>query len=77
MMKKFNDPTSKKKKKVVNSTIGKKSKSQTPPFLLNFNNFDHNVHNYLVDSRASSNFILYLMCKKLNSKPLKSSTHII
>ena len=32
--------------------IGKRSRSQTPPFLLTFQNFNRNVHNYLVDSGA-------------------------
>ena len=33
--------------------IGKKSRSQTPPFLLTFEIFNRNVRNYLVDSGAS------------------------
>lgn len=39
--------------------IGRKSRSQTPPFLLTLNIFNRNVHNCLVDSRASSNVIPY------------------
>ena len=33
--------------------IRRKSRSQTLPFLLTFEIFNRNVHNYLVDSRAS------------------------
>ena len=32
--------------------IGRKSQSQTPPFLLTFDIVNQNVHNCLVDSRA-------------------------
>ena len=49
--------------------IGRKSRSQTPPFLLTFKIFNRNVHNCLVDSRASSNVMPYLVCKKLNAEP--------
>jgi hypothetical protein len=44
--------------------IGRKSKSQTPPFLLTFEIFKQNVHNCLVDSGASSNVMPYSVCKK-------------
>ena len=37
------------------ASIGGKSKSRTLPFLLTFEIFNHNVHNYLVDSGASTN----------------------
>ena len=37
------------------ASIGGKSKSQTLPFLLTFEIFNHNIHNCLVDSGASSN----------------------
>ena len=49
--------------------ISKKSRSRTPPFLLTFEIFNHNVHNCLVDSRASSNVMPCSMCKKLNDEP--------
>ena len=39
--------------------IGKRSRSQTPPFLLTFEIFNGNFHNYLVDSGASSNVMPY------------------
>jgi hypothetical protein len=54
-------------RKVVLEWMGKKSKSQTPPFLLTFEIFNHNVHNYLVDFGASSNVMPYAVCKKLNA----------
>lgn len=37
--------------------IGRISKSHTPPFLLTFEVFNKNLHNYLVDSGASSNIL--------------------
>ena len=57
--------------------ICKRSRSQTPPFLLTFEIFNRNVHNCLVDSRASSNVMAYLVCKKLNSQPKMCRTKII
>jgi hypothetical protein len=35
--------------RVDGTLIGKRSRSQTPPFLLTFEIFNRNVHNYLVD----------------------------
>ena len=49
--------------------IGRKSRSQTPPFLLTFEIFNRNVHNCLVDLGASLNVISYSVCKKLNAQP--------
>ena len=57
--------------------IGRKSRSQTLPFLLNFEIFNRNVHNCLVDSGASSNVMPYSVCKKLNAEPQMSKTNII
>jgi hypothetical protein len=63
---------------IVNATLlGKRSKFQTPPFLLNFEIFNQNAHNFLVDSGASCNVISYSICKKLNVTPKKCFTHII
>ena len=39
----------------------------TPPFLLTFEIFNRNVHNCMVDSGASSNFMPLSVCKKLNA----------
>jgi hypothetical protein len=59
------------------SLIGDKFGSHTPPFLLTFEIFNRNVHNCLVDSRASSNVMPYSVCKKLNIEPKKSSIQIV
>ena len=57
--------------------IGRKSRYQTPPFLLTFEIFNRNVHNCLVDSRASLNVMPYLVCNKLNAQPKICKTKII
>lgn len=49
--------------------IGIESGSQIPPFLLTFEIFNCNVHNYLVDFGALSNVMHYSVCKKLNIEP--------
>jgi hypothetical protein len=49
--------------------IGRKSRYQTPPFILTFDIFNKNVHKNLVDLGASSNVMLYLVCKKLKAWP--------
>lgn len=56
---------------VDGSTIGQRSRLVTPPFLLTFKIFNNNVHNYMVDSRASSNVIPFSVCQKLNIDPKK------
>jgi hypothetical protein len=48
--------------------IGRKSQSQTPPFLLTFQIFNRNVHNCLVDLRASLNVMPYSIYKNLNAQ---------
>jgi hypothetical protein len=48
-----------------------------PLFLLTFDVFNINIHNFLVDSGASSNVMPLSICKKLNAAPLKSDKHII
>ena len=63
--------------KVDGALVGRNSISQTPPFLLTFDIFNRNVHNCLVDSRASLNVIPYLVCKKLNAQPNICKTKII
>ena len=55
--------------RVDGALIGRKSRSQTPPFLLTFYIFNQNVHNCLVDLRASSNVMSYFVCKNLNAEP--------
>jgi hypothetical protein len=66
--------------KKLNPRIGRmlrKSRSQTPPFLLTFEIFKRNLQNFLVDSGASSNVMPYSICKKLNAEPQMSKTKII
>ena len=57
--------------------IGKNSKLQTPLFLLTFEMFNHNFHNYLFDFGDSSNVMSYSICKKFNAEPQISKTRII
>lgn len=49
--------------------IGGRLRSHTPPFLLTYEIFNKNVHNCLVDSRASSNILPRSICAKLNVQP--------
>jgi len=46
--------------------IGDRSISHIPPFLITYEIFNRNVHNYLVDSEASSNIMPRVVCTKLN-----------
>ena len=55
------------------ASVGGKPKCKTPPFLLTFEIFNHNVHNYLVDSRASVNVMPLSVCKKINGHPKLST----
>ena len=71
-------PTYLKNKPNVNSFyLDKRGNPFVPPFLLMFEVFNKNLHNYLVDSRASSNVMPLSICKKLNVIPLKSDKQII
>ena len=56
--------------------IGKNYKSTTPLFLLTFEIFNRNVHNCMVDSRASSNVMPLSVCKRLNGKYVPSNSQI-
>ena len=49
--------------------MGGKPKCKTPPFLLTFEIFNHNVHNCLVYSGASVNVMPLSVCKKINGQP--------
>ena len=51
--------------------LGGRSKSHTPPFLLTFLFFNKNLHNLLVDSRASSNILPKNYLCKIESKTPK------
>jgi hypothetical protein len=55
----------------------KKGNPFVPLFLLTFEVFNKNLHNCLVESRASSNVIPLSICNKLNAIPLKSDKHVI
>lgn len=57
--------------------IGDRSISHIPPFLLNYEIFNRNVHNSLVDLVASSNIMTRVVCTKLNITPQKSTVHIV
>ena len=48
------------------ASLGGKSKYKTTTFLLIFEIFNYNVHNCLVDSRASVNVMSLSVCKKIN-----------
>ena len=64
-------------KEINEASIGGKSKSQTLPFLLSFDIFNHNVHNCFVDFGASSNVMPLSVCIKINGQPTPSSCKII
>jgi len=71
-------PTDLGNKQIVNTcSEDKKGRPFVPPFLLTFEVFNRNLHNCLVDSRASSNIIPLSLCKKINAVPLKSDKHVI
>jgi len=49
----------------------------TPPFLLTFEVLNNKLHNCLVDSRASTNVMPYVVCQKLNAQPQKFTAQIV
>ena len=55
-----------KEEKIGEASIGIKSKSKNPPFLLTFEIFNLNVHNCLGDSGASVNVMPLSICKRIN-----------
>ena len=57
--------------------MGGKPKFRTPPFLLNFDIFNYNVHNCLVDSGASINVMPLLVYKRINGQPKPSTWQVI
>ena len=59
------------------ASVGGKPKCKTPPFLLTFEIFNHNVHNCLVDLGASFNVMLLSVCKKINGQPKPSTWRVI
>jgi hypothetical protein len=67
-----------KNKPSVNSfSLDKIGNHFVPPFLLTFEVFNRNLHNFLVNSGASSNVMSLSICKKLNATPLKSDKNVI
>jgi hypothetical protein len=58
-------------------SLEKRGRTFVPPFLLTFEVFNINLHNFLVDSGAYSNVMPLSICKKLNATPLKSDKHVI
>jgi hypothetical protein len=48
-----------------------------PPFLLTFEVFNRNLHNFLVDSRVSSNVMPLAVYNKIGFVPLKSDKLVI
>jgi hypothetical protein len=65
------------KPSVNDYSLDKIGRPFVPLFLLTFEVFNINLHNYLVDSVASSNVMPLSICNKLNATPLKSDKHII
>lgn len=49
--------------------VGDRSISHTPPFLITYEIFNRNFHNFLVDLGASSNIMPSTVCTKLNITP--------
>ena len=71
-------PTDLTNKPSVNAcSLNKRGRPFVPPFLLTFEVFNRNLHNFLVDSRSSSNVMPLSIFNKLNATPLKSDKHII
>ena len=46
-----------------------KARFKTPPFLLTLEILNHKMHNCLVDSRSSVNFMPLTVCKRINGQP--------
>ena len=53
------------------------TRKNVPPFLLTFEIFNINVHNFMVDSGASSNVMPWSVCQKINAEVEPSSLKII
>ena len=55
------------------ASVGGKSKYKTPTFLLTFDIFNYNVHNYLLDLGALVNIMPWSVYKKINGQPKPST----
>lgn len=49
---------------------------ETPPFLLTIRMFGKNLHNYLLDSRASTNVMPFTVCQALGITPTPSNSKV-
>ena len=59
------------------ASMGGKSKYKTPPFLPNFEIFNHNVHNRLVELGASVYVMPLSVYKKINGQSKPSTWQVI
>ena len=57
--------------------IGDRSNYHTPPFLLTYEIYNRNLHNYFIDLGVSSNIMPASVCSKLNIEPQNSAIHIV
>ena len=62
-----------KEEEIGEARVGGNPKYKTPPFLLTFEIFNHNVHNCLVDSGALVNVMPLSFYKKINGQPKPST----
>ena len=62
---------------VLNTLQMEEENSGCPPFLLSFEVFNYNVHNYLADSSATSNVMLLSISRKITAQWSETSTRII
>ena len=58
---------------ISEASVGGKPKCKTPPFLLTFEIFNHNVHNCLVDLGALVNVMPLSVYTKINGHPKPST----
>ena len=65
------------KEEIDEASLGGKSKYKTPAFLLTFEIFSYNVHNCLVDSGASINFMPLSICKQINGQPKPTTSQVL
>jgi ribonuclease HI len=71
-------PMDSESKPTINTYLeGRKERPFVPPFLLTFEDFNKNLHNCLVDSKASSNVMPLAICNKLGIVPLKHDKNFI
>ena len=54
---------------IVEASVGGNTRFKTPPFLLNLEILNHNVHNCLVELGSVVNVMPLSVCKKINGQP--------